>query len=49
VNYIIYKEGRKVPRKGPVTKREILEDPIYGTKVVTKLINKIMLEEQHCS
>lgn len=36
------KEGRKVPRKGSVPKRDVLPDPIYGSKVVTKLINKIM-------
>ncbi len=33
-----------MPRKGSVPKREILADPIYGSKVVTKLINKIMLD-----
>jgi small subunit ribosomal protein S7 len=31
-----------VPRKGCVPKRDVLPDPIYGSKVVTKLINKIM-------
>jgi small subunit ribosomal protein S7 len=31
-----------VPRKGSVPKRDVLPDPIYGSKVVTKLINKIM-------
>ncbi len=36
------KEGRKVPRKGNVPKRDVLPDPIYNDKVVTKLINKIM-------
>lgn len=33
-----------MPRKGSVPKREVLADPIYGSKVVTKLINKIMLD-----
>jgi small subunit ribosomal protein S7 len=33
-----------VPRKGNVPKREVLPDPIYGNKVVTKLINSIMLD-----
>jgi len=33
-----------VPRKGNVPKREILPDPLYGSKVVTKLINKVMLD-----
>lgn len=38
------KEGRKVPRKGPVPKREVMPDPIYNDVVVTKLINSIMLD-----
>jgi small subunit ribosomal protein S7 len=38
------KEGRKVPRKGHIPKREVLADPMYGSKVVTKLINNIMLD-----
>jgi len=33
-----------VPRKGHITKREVLADPIYHDKVVTKLINNIMLD-----
>ena len=33
-----------MPRKGYVAKREILPDPIYNSKVVTKLINNIMLD-----
>jgi small subunit ribosomal protein S7 len=37
------KEGREVPRKGSVPKREVLPDPIYGSTVVSKLINNIML------
>ena len=31
-----------MPRKGPVPKREVLPDPIYGSKLITKLINKVM-------
>jgi small subunit ribosomal protein S7 len=31
-----------VPRKGHVPKRDVLPDPIYNDKVVTKLINNIM-------
>ena len=31
-----------MPRRGGVPKREILADPIYNSKVVTKLINQIM-------
>jgi len=33
-----------VPRKGSVPKREVLPDPIYGSKVISKLINGIMLD-----
>lgn len=32
-----------MPRKGYIAKRDVLADPIYNDKVVTKLINKIML------
>ena len=38
------KEGRTVPRKGHIQKREVLADPLYNDKVVTKLINNIMLD-----
>ncbi|MDK9712411.1 30S ribosomal protein S7 [Acidaminobacter sp.] len=33
-----------MPRKGNVPKREVLPDPVYGSKVVTKLINTIMYD-----
>jgi small subunit ribosomal protein S7 len=33
-----------VPRKGHVSKREVLPDPLYNSKVVTKLINNVMLD-----
>ncbi|MFR2406445.1 MAG: 30S ribosomal protein S7, partial [Eubacterium callanderi] len=33
-----------MPRKGPVPKREVLPDPIYGSVVVTKLVNNVMLD-----
>ncbi len=33
-----------MPRKGHVPKRDILPDPLYGVKIVTKLINNIMLD-----
>ena len=36
------KEGRKVPRKGYIAKRDVLPDPIYNDKIVTKLVNNIM-------
>jgi len=33
-----------VPRRGNVPKREILPDPMYGSVLVTKLVNSIMLD-----
>ena len=33
-----------MPRKGHVPKRSVLPDPLYGSKIVTKLINGIMLD-----
>jgi len=33
-----------VPRKGHVGKRSVLPDPLYNSKIVTKLINGIMLD-----
>ena len=33
-----------MPRRGNVPKREVLPDPIYGSVLVTKLINSIMLD-----
>ena len=32
-----------MPRKGSVPKRDVLPDPVYHSKTVTKLINKVML------
>ena len=40
----IIKEGSEMPRKGNVPKREVLPDPMYGSKVVTKLINNLMYD-----
>jgi small subunit ribosomal protein S7 len=40
----IVKEGRNVPRKGHIQKRDVLADPMYNSKVVSKLINSIMLD-----
>ncbi|PYZ91852.1 30S ribosomal protein S7 [Salipaludibacillus keqinensis] len=31
-----------MPRKGPVPRRDVLADPIYHSKLVTRLINRIM-------
>ena len=33
-----------MPRKGYIAKRDVLPDPIYNSKVVTKLVNQIMLD-----
>jgi small subunit ribosomal protein S7 len=33
-----------MPRKGPVSKRDVLPDPIYNSKLVTRLINKMMVD-----
>ena len=33
-----------MPRKGHIAKRDVLADPIYNNKIVTKLINNIMLD-----
>ncbi|UOQ44623.1 30S ribosomal protein S7 [Halobacillus salinarum] len=35
-----------MPRKGPVAKRDVLPDPIYNSKLVTRLINQIMVDGQ---
>jgi small subunit ribosomal protein S7 len=37
-------EGRTVPRKGHIVKRDVLADPLYDNKVVTKLVNTVMLD-----
>lgn len=33
-----------MPRRGNIPKRDVLEDPIYNSKIVTHLINKVMLD-----
>lgn len=33
-----------MPRKGSVPKRDVLPDPVYNSKLVTRLINSIMLD-----
>ena len=33
-----------MPRKGKVAKRDVLPDPIYNSKLVTRLVNKIMID-----
>lgn len=33
-----------MPRRGNVAKRDVLPDPVYNSKVVTKLVNQVMLD-----
>ena len=33
-----------MPRKGPIAKREVLPDPIYNSKLITRLINHLMVD-----
>ena len=33
-----------MPRKGPVVKRDVLPDPVYNSKLVTRFINKVMYD-----
>ena len=33
-----------MPRKGYIAKRDVLADPIYNSKTVTRIINKIMVD-----
>ena len=33
-----------MPRRGVIAKRDVLPDPLYNSKVVTKLVNQIMLD-----
>ncbi len=41
---IIMKEGSEVPRRGQIAKRDVLPDPLYNSKMVTRLINSVMLD-----
>ena len=41
---ITVKEGRKVPRRGSIAKRDVLADPLYNSKLVTRLINNVMYD-----
>nr|WP_076939154.1 30S ribosomal protein S7 [Clostridium facile] len=38
------KEGSEVPRRGKIAKRDVLPDPLYSSKLVTRLINSVMLD-----
>lgn len=33
-----------MPRKGPVAKRDVLPDPMYNSKLVSRLINRLMVD-----
>jgi len=33
-----------MPRRGTVTRREVLPDPVYNSKLVTQVINKVLLD-----
>ena len=33
-----------MPRRGQISKRDVLPDPLYNSKLVTKLVNNIMLD-----
>ncbi len=33
-----------MPRKGPVAKRHVLPDPVYGSRLAAKFINRLMLQ-----
>ena len=33
-----------MPRRGKIAKRDVLQDPLYSSKIVTRLINNIMLD-----
>ena len=33
-----------MPRKGPAPKRPLVNDPVYGSQMVTQLVNKVLLQ-----
>lgn len=33
-----------MPRKGPAPKRPLVDDPIYGSKLVSQLVNRVLLD-----
>ena len=33
-----------MPRKGPAPRRPLVDDPVYGSKVVTQLVNRVLLD-----
>ena len=42
----LMKEGREVPRRGNIAKRDVLPDPVYGSKMVTRLVNNVMYDDK---
>ncbi len=38
------KKEKLMPRKGPAPKRPLIADPVYGSPLVTQLVNKILLD-----
>ena len=38
------KEGSEEPRRGSIAKRDVLPDPLYNSKLVTRLINNVMVD-----
>ena len=44
MNSFYVKEGSKVPRRGNIAKRDVLPDPLYNSKLVTRLVNNIMID-----
>ena len=38
------KEGSEMPRRGFIAKRDVLPDPLYNSKIVTRLINNVMYD-----
>ena len=37
-----------MPRRGRISKRDVLPDPMYGSKLVTKLVNNVMYDGKKC-
>ena len=44
MNSYYVQEGSKVPRRGNIAKRDVLPDPLYNSKLVTRLINSVMYD-----
>jgi len=38
-----------MPRKGPAPKRPVVADPVYGSPVVSQLVNKILVQGKKAS